>query len=159
MRKNGGIFLMQNDMSDMINQFKNILNNNSNNSDTSNTSSKSNDGNLNITPEMITNLAKKLQNSSLGNMSNESSSQETSSNDSNFSQATDTSSNLDIDTILKLKTIIETFNKKDDSRANLLYSLKPYLRESRQKKIDQYVNIFKLTAITNLFKKGKGDLN
>ena len=74
-----------------------------------------------------------------------------------FSQATDTTSNLDIDTILKLKTIIETFNKKDDSRANLLYSLKPYLRESRQKKIDQYVNIFKLTAITNLFKKGKGD--
>ncbi len=151
---------MQNDMSDMLNQFKNILNNNSDNNNTSNTSSVPNNSNLNITPEMITNLAKNLQNNDFNsNLSNESNSQDKSSNESNFSQTTDTGSSLDINTILKLKTIIETFNKKDDSRANLLYSLKPYLRESRQKKIDQYVNIFKLTAITNLFKKGKGDLN
>ena len=68
-------------------------------------------------------------------------------------------SNIDMETILKIKSIMENLNKKDDPRANLLYSLKPYLRESRQKKVDQYVNIFKIAQITNLFKNEKGDVN
>ena len=54
---------------------------------------------------------------------------------------------------------METLNKKDDPRSNLLYSLKPYLRENRQKKLDQYVNLLKITQVTNLFKNEKGDEN
>ena len=54
---------------------------------------------------------------------------------------------------------METLNKKDDPRSNLLYSLKPYLRESKQKKLDQYVNLFKITQITQLFKNEKGAKN
>ena len=67
--------------------------------------------------------------------------------------------NIDFDTVLKIKSIMETLNKKDDPRSNLLYSLKPYLRETRQKKLDQYVNLFKITEVTNLFKNDKGDGN
>ena len=67
--------------------------------------------------------------------------------------------NIDFETILKLKSIMETLNKKDDPRSKLLYSLKPYLRESKQKKLDQYVNLFKITQISNLFKNNKGDGN
>ena len=55
--------------------------------------------------------------------------------------------------------IMETFNKKDDPRSNLLYSLKPYLRETRQKKLDQYVNLFKITQVSNLFKKEKESIS
>ena len=64
--------------------------------------------------------------------------------------------NTPFETILKLKSIMETLNKKDDPRSNLLYSLKPYLRESKQKKLDQYVNLFKIAQISNLFKNEKG---
>ena len=51
---------------------------------------------------------------------------------------------------------METLNQKDDPRSNLLYSLKPYLRESKQKKLDQYVNLFKITRLSNFFKNEKG---
>ena len=148
---------MENDISNVLNQFKDILNKNSSN--TSNNSSNSNSNtNLNITPEMITSIAENLKNNNFNNnLSNHSN--KTSSSQNIFTQNSEANSNLDIDTILKIKNIIDTFNQKDDARANLLYSLKPYLRESRQKKIDQYVNLFKISAITNLFKKEKGDNN
>ena len=44
-----------------------------------------------------------------------------------------------------MKQIIDSMNSnKDDPRANLLMSLKPYLKESRKKKVDQYVKLFGL---------------
>jgi hypothetical protein len=52
-----------------------------------------------------------------------------------------------------MKSIMEAMNKKDDPRANLLYSLKPYLRESKKAKLDQYVNLLKLTQIADIMKK------
>ena len=49
--------------------------------------------------------------------------------------------NIDINTMLKMKSIIDAMNsQKDDPRANLLKSLKPYLKESRKEKVDQYIN-------------------
>ncbi len=115
---------------------------------------------LNITPEMIGNLANILKSNSQDNSSaNSSSSNANSSSNSDNSENNNSSfaSNIDFETILKIKTIMETLNKKDDPRSNLLYSLKPYLRESKQKKLDQYVNLFKITQISNLFKNEKGD--
>lgn len=52
---------------------------------------------------------------------------------------------IDINTILKMKQVMESMKiNKNDPRANLLMSLKPYLKESRQKKVDQYVQLFGL---------------
>ena len=74
----------------------------------------------------------------------------------NFNNSSDNSNNskesnqsatpdIDINTILKMKQVIDSVNSnKDDPRANLLKSLKPYLKESRQKKVDQYVKLFGL---------------
>jgi len=123
--------------------FKTILSNNS----TSSTNKESSKESLNITPEMIAQLANTIKSNN-------------SSNDTNNTSSSDSGNNLDLDfdTILKIKNIIEAFNKKDDAKSNLLYSLKPYLRESRQKKIDQYINLFKLSGITKLLKKEKGDV-
>ena len=142
------------DMNKIINNFKNILQNNdststTNNSSTENpnTSTTENKSNLNISPEMLSNLLNNLK----GPSSESEPSISNNSNNEGFP------SNIDLDTILKIKSIMETLNKKDDPRSNLLYSLKPYLRESRQKKIDQYVNLFKITNVTNLFKNEKGD--
>ena len=138
-------------MTNIINNFKNILN-------TSNTSSNdTTSANLNITPEMISNIAEIVSNNSTPSSGkNNTQTQNSSSNDSRNDSSTN---NIDFDTILKIKSIIETLNQSNDPRSNLLYSLKPYLRENRQKKIDQYVNLLKITKITDLFKNEKGDGN
>lgn len=132
--------MAEDNISNIINNFKNMMNNDS--------SSDSSSSNFNITPDMISNLASVLKN----NSSSESSADSSDNNNSS-------SSNIDFETILKIKSIMETLNKKNDPRSNLLYSLKPYLRESRQKKIDQYVNLFKITEISNLFKNETGAKN
>ena len=150
---------MENNISNMLDQFKDILDSNSNNTSTFSSDINKNK-NLNITPEMITNLANTLKNSQFKDTISKTLNVENNSpNQSISNQDTEINSSLDIDTILKIKSIIESLNKKDDTRANLLYSLKPYLRESRQKKVDQYVNLFKISGITKLLKKEKGEFN
>lgn len=143
---------MADDLSQMLNNFKNMLQNNStdvSSSPTENTSSSADSNNNtqtpNISPEMISNLANMLKNSGLGN------------NSADNKTSSDSGPNIDFATIMKIKSIMENLNKNDDPRSNLLHSLKPYLRESRQKKIDQYANLFKLTQMSDIFKFGKGD--
>ena len=126
--------------------------------------SEENNVNFNITPEMINSLLGRLQTNNLNNQSNSNTSS-SNSNHNNENTKRDNNlnenivNNFDFDTILKMKDIIDTLNKKDDPRANLLYSLKPYLRESKKKKLDQYVNLLKFTDITGFFKMPKGDSN
>ena len=147
-----------NNLSNIISNFKNMLNNN--NIDSSNTTNNSEPtSNLNITPEMIGNLANMLKSSSENTSSAASSSPDFEDASNNQSSSNQSSNNIDFETILKIKTIMETLNKKDDPRSKLLYSLKPYLRETKQKKLDQYVNLLKITEVSNLFKNEKGAKN
>lgn len=85
--------------------------------------------------------------SALNNFKN-SSNNANSSNTSNKNSGGSTDSSipdLDINTILKMKQVMESMNSnKNDPRSNLLMSLKPYLKESRKKKVDQYVKLFGL---------------
>lgn len=78
-----------------------------------------------------------------------------SSNGSNDSNKNDNNSNpdIDLDTILKMKTIMEKMNSsKSNSSSNLLLALKPFLRRSRQSKVDQYVQLLKLAPLLEMFK-------
>ena len=148
--------MAEDNFSNIINNFKKMLNNNNNspNNINSSTTQSENQENLNITPEMISNLTNMLKSK------NSETEKQTESNSNNTNKQQDsTFNNIDFETIMKIKSIMETLNKKDDPRSNLLYSLKPYLRESKQKKLDQYVNLLKITEISNLFKNGKGDGN
>ena len=98
--------------------------------------------NVNITPDMINNLVNMLK----GSNSDTSKSEESRGIFSNSS-----SEGLDVESIMKIKSIMEIMNKKDDPNSKLLYSLKPYLRKSKQEKLDQYVNILKISQVTSLF--------
>lgn len=61
-------------------------------------------------------------------------------------------SNIDMATIMKIKNIMSKMNsKKDDPRSNLLLSLKPYLKPSRKKKLDQYIKFMNLSSIMEAF--------
>lgn len=69
------------------------------------------------------------------------------------SASTGSSSNqsIDIETIMKMKSIMEKMNNSDDPRSNLLLSLKPYLKESRKEKIDQYIKLFGMSKVLEMF--------
>jgi hypothetical protein len=107
----------------------------------------------NISPEML-NGFKDILNSSNKDFSNNSSISDTTfnSNNSTSSSSNNSSSipNIDINTILKMKSVVEQINQKDDPRANLLHSLKPYLRDSKKGKIDQYVNFLNMSKIADI---------
>lgn len=57
-----------------------------------------------------------------------------------------------MDTILKMKDIFTAMNKsKDSPRNKLLYSLKPYLENTKKEKLEQYVKIANLlTALESM---------
>ena len=94
-----------------------------------------------ISPEMLNNFS---------NMMN-SNNQSSDSSSNNF--------NLDVNTIMKMKSVIDNMNNKNDPRANLLYSLKPYLRDSKKSKLDQYVNLLNISKIADVMNKNKDDKN
>ena len=49
---------------------------------------------------------------------------------------------FDINMIMKMKTIMDSMKtNKNDPRANLLKSLKPYLNKNRKNKVDQYIQL------------------
>lgn len=61
--------------------------------------------------------------------------------------------NIDMNTILKIKQVMEKMNQKqnNDPRSNLLLSLKPYLKPSRKQKVDQYIQLFNMGSMMENF--------
>ena len=95
-----------------------------------------------------------LNNSNVSNNAN-SSSDSSNSNDSQSSE--NNTSGIDIETIMRMKTIMDKMNAKDDPRANLLQCLKPYLKESRKSKVDQYIQLMNMSKIMDVFPFMGGD--
>lgn len=132
-----------------VQQMINNLQNNSQNS--SNNSSNNSNIDINnilsqVSPEMINNL------SSMLNTNNSSKSSTTNSNSKSQNNL-----NIDMNTILKMKSLMENMNNNNDPRANLLYSLKPYLRDSKKNKVDQYVNMLNITKLAEFMNKPNDD--
>jgi hypothetical protein len=66
--------------------------------------------------------------------------------------------NIDMNTIFKIQQIMSSINdKQNDSRTNLLLSLKPYLKESRKSKVDQYIQLMKMEKIFEIMNPLGGD--
>ena len=110
-----------------------------------------NNGELNdvisqIPPEMIQNFSSMMSQNGSNNSSNSSTPNASSNNGSfDFSQ-------IDMNTILKMKSVMDKLNTSNDPRSNLLYSLKPYLREEKRGKVDQYANLLNVAKIADIFK-------
>lgn len=116
--------------------------------------------NLNISPEMIDNLVNMLKNSGIDNSNSPNFNNSNNSTNSDNTSSTENSNplgNMDFETIMKIKTVMDSLNNKNDPDSKLLYSLKPYLRKSRQDKLDQYINILKISQLSKLLKNDKGD--
>lgn len=56
------------------------------------------------------------------------------------------------DYIEQIKNIVSQMGSANDTRSNLLLSLKPYMRAERRRSIDNAVKILNLTRFSGLFK-------
>lgn len=54
--------------------------------------------------------------------------------------------------VMKLKSLAEDLSQANDTRSQLLLSLKPYMRSSRRKGIDDAIKLLNLTKFSSLFK-------
>lgn len=120
------------------------------NEDLSNLFDKFNINKDSISPEMINNLMNILGNNSSENVQN-SNNTSSSTNQNEAQSSVNSSNNIDFETILKMKSIIDKLNIKDDPRSNLLESLKPYLKESRKNKVDQYIQLMNISRVMEVF--------
>ncbi len=125
-------------------------------------------GQNNISPEMVNNLFSMLNNSNFS-ANNENSNNNSSDNSSNqdYTHSSSSTANsqdnpfestgIDFETIMRMKTIIDKMNTKNDPRSNLLQSLKPYLKDSRKSKVDQYIQLMNMSKVMDVFPFMGGD--
>ena len=106
-----------------------------------------------IPPEMLQNFSNAIS-SNQNKATNDSTKNNSSNNSNNFDF-----SNLDMNTIMKMKSVMEKMNTSNDPRSNLLNSLKPYLREERKGKIDQYSNIINIAKIAEILNNKENNSN
>lgn len=117
-----------------------------------------------IPPEMIQNFSSMMNSS---NSSDKRPNSPNNLNNSNVSNSSNTSSqngsfdlgNIDMNTILKMKSVMDGLNSSNDPSSNLLQSLKPYLREERKEKVDKYANILNVAKIANLLNNNNNKEN
>lgn len=94
----------------------------------------------------------------LNSLQNNSSETKNTSSDTNSQNNSQSIPNIDINTMLKMQQIMNTMNKSSNSSgANLLRSLKPYLKPSRQAKVDEYIQLFSLEKTIELMKQFGGE--
>lgn len=110
----------------------------------------------NISPETIQNFSNILNSNKNSSKQEQSSTSDETTNNSNTNNSANNSnnfdfSNLDMNTILKIQSVLSKMNNSKDSDSNLLRSLKPYLRGDRKEKIDQYSQLLNVAKMADLF--------
>ena len=108
----------------------------------------------NISPEMIQNFSKILSNqNNNNNFDTNTSTQNTTNSNNNFDI-----NGIDMNTIMKMSSAIQKMNNtKNDPRANLLNSLKPYLRDGKKEKLDNYINLLNVSKIADIMKENNNE--
>ena len=102
-------------------------------------------------PEMSDNFKKILNNYSSSETNEDESNRKQDENKTDFP-------NFDIETILKIKSLMDSLNNQEnDSRSNLLLSLKPYVADSNKEKIDQYIKFLNLAKIIEVMSPMGGE--
>ncbi len=147
-----------------LNEDSNIQNNNSssntendqtntNNAD-DNTNSNQENQNINNSGINMSGLSSILQNLDIGALL-----KNISGNSNTNTNSSDSNGNMfDEKNILRLQKIMSSIGKNDPKK-NLLLSLKPFLRKSRQDKINEYITILTVINALGIFDKKGSDEN
>lgn len=131
---------MNDDMSEIMQKINNMINNNQI------------PDNIKQMMNNVSSSSNSSQTSTNSNFSGNSSANSSDSSSNNFEADANKNSsefpNFDMATLLKMKSIMDKMNQNGpDPRADLLRSLKPYLRESRKSKVDEYIKLFRIGKI------------
>lgn len=102
-----------------------------------------------IPPDVIQNFSTMMNNQNNNSNNNNNSNGKVSNNST---QNSFDFSNIDMNTIIKMKNVMDKMNNTNDPRSNLLASLKPYLRDSKKEKLDQYANLINFAKIAEILK-------
>lgn len=128
---------MNDDMSNLMEQINNMMKNNQ-------------------IPDDIKNIINSMSQNSSNSGNTDSKNKDTSSSENTSSDSS--MPEFDMATIMKLKRVMESMkSSSNDPRANLLKSLKPYLKESRKEKVDQYIQIFGMGKVFEMLNPLGGD--
>lgn len=155
------------DMSDLMNNFSSIMNGkeipdnikemlNSFTNKSNNSSSNMADGSSdNTTKNIASNVSNNANNKEQSNNSHfdtqESYHRNFNNSSDNCAENSSPFDGIDFDTIMKMQKIISSMNSSSNSSgANLLRSLKPYLKPSRQAKIDECIQLLSLEKAFSL---------
>ena len=122
-----------------------------------------------IPPDLIQNFSKMLSSNGDGNNSassmnnkngsfssssnnNFNNSNNTQNNNSSNSNITENLNNIDANTIKNISSMLGKMGNTNinDPRANLLNSLKPYLRDSKKNQLDNYMNLLNVAKIAEI---------
>ena len=150
------------DIKKLINNFQNSNSNNFNSQ--TNTNNVKNNYNYNKNNNN-SNFDKSINsnNSNTSNNSNNSNNSNTSNNfhdsiNSNSTNQNNSMPDIDIETMMKIQKIMSQMkNSNDDDMSKLLISLKPYLRDTKKDKLDEYIKLIKMGKMTQLFNSFGGD--
>ena len=129
-----------------------------------------NNGNLNdilsqIPPDTLKNFSTMMNGNSNSHEKTDKNSLDDETIDTTNNSSTNTNNNtfdfskIDINTMMKMKSIMEKINLSSDHRSNLLQSLKPYLRDEKKSKLDQYSNLLNMANLIELFNQNNGKEN
>lgn len=125
-----------------------------------------NNGNLNdllsqIPPDALKNFSTMMNGNTISNEKTDTDgiNAETTDNSNNSNNSTFDFSKIDMNTMMRMKSIMEKMNHTSDPRSNLLQSLKPYLRDEKKSKLDQYSNLLNMANLIELFNQNNGKEN
>lgn len=127
---------------DTMNQIKNLVN-----------GGNISDALSKISPEMIQNFSNMMNSNSQNNGQNNNNPNNSQNDSGQNSIPNFDLNNIDMNTIMKISSAFGNMNQnKNDPRANLLNSLKPYLRYNKKEKLDSYVNLLNMSKIAEVLK-------
>ena len=114
---------------------------------------KNSDINFSTKNASNTDTKSKSATASLDDILNNISKDSNTSDDNNFQMP-------DMETMMKIMKLMKSMNSNQNNpSATLLYSLKPFLRDSKKEKVDQYIKFLKISSIISEINKSGGELN
>ena len=155
------------DMSDLMKNFSSIMNgkeipdnikemlnsfaNKSNNSSSNMADGSSDNTTQNIASNVSNNANNKEQSNNSHFDTQESYHRNSNNSSDNCAENSSPFDGIDFDTMMKMQKIISSMNSSSNSSgANLLRSLKPYLKPSRQAKVDECIQLLSLEKAFSL---------
>lgn len=155
------------DMSDLMKNFSSIMNgkeipdnikemlnsfaNKSNNSSSNMADGSSDNTTRNIASNVSNNANNKEQSNNSHFDTQESYHRNSNNSSDNCAENSSPFDGIDFDTMMKMQKIISSMNSSSNSSgANLLRSLKPYLKPSRQAKVDECIQLLSLEKAFSL---------